>query len=45
MRNFFLNYLRYRDSNQIMIAIDYNRVNGSFDQSLKGHFKIRIQAL
>ena len=23
-------YLRYRDSNQIMISLDYNRIQGSF---------------
>ena len=31
MGNFLLNYLRYRDSYQIMIYIDYNRFKGSFD--------------
>ena len=31
MRNFLLNYLRYQDSNQILIYIDYNRIKGSFD--------------
>ena len=39
MRNFLLNYLRYRDSNQIMIYIDCNRIKGYFD------LKIRIQSL
>ena len=29
MRHFLLNYLRYRDSNQIMIYIDFNRIKGS----------------
>ena len=31
MRNFLLYYLYYRDSNQIMIYIDCNRIKGSFD--------------
>ena len=31
MRNFLLNYLRYRDSNQTMNYIDYNRIKGSLD--------------
>ena len=31
MRNCFLNYLRYRDSNQILIDIDCNHIIGSFD--------------
>ena len=26
-----LNYLRYRDSNQILIYLDCNRIKGSFD--------------
>ena len=29
---FLLNYLRYRDSSQIMFYIDFNRIKGSFDQ-------------
>ena len=32
MRNFFKNYLRYRDTEQIIIYIDCNRIEGSFDQ-------------
>ena len=31
MRNFLLNYMRYQDSNQIMIYLDCNRIKGSFD--------------
>ena len=31
MRNFLLDYLRYRNSNQILIYIDCNRIPGSFD--------------
>ena len=39
MRNFLLNYLSYRDFNQIMIYIDCNRTKGSFDQeSLKNTY-------
>ena len=31
MRNFLLNYLRYRYSDQIIIYLDSNRIEGSFD--------------
>ena len=31
MRNFFLDYLRARDSNKIMVYMDCNRIKGSFD--------------
>ena len=31
MRNFLLNYFCYRESNQIMIYIDCNRIKASFD--------------
>ena len=30
MRNFLLNYMRYRDSIQILIYIDCNRIKGAF---------------
>ena len=33
MRNFLLDYLRYRDSNQIMIFTDCNLIKGSFEKS------------
>ena len=42
MRNFLLDSLRYRDSNQCLVNADCNRINGSFD---KIHLKVRIQAL
>ena len=39
MRNFLFNYFRYRDSNQVMINIDCDRIKGSFDQeSLKNTY-------
>ena len=31
MHNFLFTFLRYRDSNQIMIFKDCNRIKGSFD--------------
>ena len=30
MRNFLINYFRYRDSNQIMIYVDCNRIESFF---------------
>ena len=40
MRNFLLNYLRYRESIQNMIYTDCNRFKGW--DCIKSHFKIRI---
>ena len=34
MRNFLLNYLRYRYSDQIIIYMNCNRIKGSFDKEL-----------
>ena len=42
MRNFLLNDLRYRYSDQILIYIDCNRIKFLL---IERHFKIRLQGL
>ena len=46
MRNFLLNYLAYRGSNQISIYTDCNRVKGTIDEEpLKNTYTVPLNNL